>query len=130
MAPDPKLSCLLTTGAQFTKTLRTLTDDGLPDPGQYLRVSLDLDQRRYDRAQAETFYLQLLERVELLPAVRSAALSDKDVLRGLVGSSPVRVRVPGEGPDSLRGVVTMYAAAEFFDTIGLPILQGRRFAAG
>jgi predicted permease len=119
---------LLATGAQFTKTLRTLTDDGLPDPGQYLRVSLDLDQLRYGPPEAEAFYRQLLERVEALPAVRSAALADKDVLSGMVGLSPVRVRVPGAGSDPLRGVVTMYAAGKFFDTIGLPILQGRQFS--
>jgi putative ABC transport system permease protein len=42
----------------------------------------------------------------------------------------VRVWVPGWGPDPRREVVTMYAAGGYFDAMGLPIVQGRRFTAG
>jgi predicted permease len=120
---------LLATGAQFTNTLRTLTDEGLPEPKQFLRASLDLDKLRYDRAQSEAFYAQLLQRATEIPAVKAAGLANTDVLSGSVGSSSIRVWVPGWGPDPRRGVVTMYAAGRYFEAMGIPILQGRGFTA-
>ena len=68
---------LLATGAQFTATVRALSDDGLPEPAQFLSVSLDLDPLRYGPSQAEAFYAQLLHRVQELPGVRAGALSDR-----------------------------------------------------
>jgi predicted permease len=121
---------LLATGAQFTKTLWTLWDDGLPDAGQFLSVSLDLDQLRYERSEAETFYGELLARVEQLPSVRAAALTDRtavSMLGGWVGSWGVPVTVAGASGASPRGVLSTYATAGFFEAMGLSIATGRGF---
>ena len=120
---------LLATGAQFTNTLRTITDEGLPEPSQFLRASIDLDRLRYRPAEAEAFFAQLLERVDALPAVRAAGLANRDVLRGLLGSSPVRVWIHGRETDPRWLVVTTYAAGRYFETMGLGVVQGRGFTA-
>ena len=122
---------LLATGAQFTATVRALSDDGLPEPAQFLSVSLDLDPLRYGPSQAEAFYAQLLHRVQQLPGVRAAALSDRPasyLLGGLVTNWGPQVAVPG-GADIPWKTVTTYATAGLFETVGLPVLQGRTFSA-
>jgi putative ABC transport system permease protein len=122
---------LLATGAQFTTTVRALSDDGLPEPAQFLSLSLNLDPLRYGPLQADAFYSALLERVRELPGVGAAALSNRTaahLLAGLVASSGPQVAVPGR-PDVLRRIVTTYATAGIFETVGLPVLQGRTFSA-
>jgi predicted permease len=120
---------LLATSAQFSNTLRTmLANDGLPDAAHFLSASLDLDKLRYTRSEAEAFYSQLLQRVEELPMVRSAALVKGDVLSGGVGRElMLRVWVPGEA-EPRRGVLGMYAGGQLFETLGLPLLRGRTFS--
>ena len=122
---------LLATGAQFARTLRAMSDEGLPQPATFLAVSLDLDQLRYTREQAEAFYRDLLSRVEALPSVDSAALSGKSarsLLAGFVSSWGPKVAVPGV-PEAPRGVLTSYVSADFFEVMALPLLRGRTFTA-
>src|SRR5690606_23355044 len=76
---------LLATSALFTRALREMWDDGLPDPSQFLAASLDLDQLRYTPSNAREFYSDLLLRVQDLPAVKAAALTDRSVGRTLSG---------------------------------------------
>jgi predicted permease len=121
---------LLATGAVFTRALQDLWDDGLPEPSQFLTVSLDLDQLRYTPTQAEAFYGDLLRRVQELPTVNAAALTDRSVsqmLGGLVGSSGLEVSVPGQ-PGRVKGPLSTYATSDFFDAMGLTFVEGRTFA--
>lgn len=121
---------LLATGAQFTKTLTSLWNEGLPDPGQFLVVSLDVDKLRYDRPRAEAFYADLLTRVEQLPGVRSAALSGRSasrMLSGLVESWGVEVWIGGQPEHPRDRSLLTYATGGFFDTMGLQIVKGRTF---
>ena len=122
---------LLATGAQFTATVRALSDDGLPEPAQFLSVSLDLDPLRYGPSHAEAFYAQLLHRVRELPRVRAAALTDRTasyLLGGFVANWGPKVAIPG-GAEVPWKTVTTYATAGIFETVGLPVLQGRTFSA-
>ena len=123
---------LLATGAQFTTTLQSLWDEGLPDAGQFLAVSLDVDKLRYDRARTEGFYSDLLARVEQLPGVKAAALSGNrasGILSGSVESSGMRVSINGRPEDPRDRSLVSYATAGFFETMGLRIGKGRTFAA-
>ena len=121
---------LLATGAQFTATLQSLWDEGLPDAGQFLAVSLDVDKIRYDRTRTEGFYADLLVRVEQLPGVKAAALSGRrasGILSGGVDSGGVRISIGGRPEDPRDRSLVSYATAGFFETMGLRIGQGRTF---
>ncbi|MBA3638944.1 MAG: ADOP family duplicated permease [Acidobacteriota bacterium] len=124
---------LLATGAQFTKTLQTLWDDGLPEPEQFLAVSIDVDQLRYDRKQSDAFYDGLLARVQELPQVEAAALTNGTVanmLTGLVTSRGGSVSAPGSAGGPIDGTLMTYTTAGFFETMGLPLVAGRTFVSG
>ena len=121
---------LLATGAQFTKTLGSLWNEGLPEPGQFLVVSLDVDKLRYDRARSEAFYGDPLTRVEELPGVRAAALSGRSashMLRGLVESWGVEVWIGGQPEHPRDRSLLTYTTGGFFDAMGLQIVKGRTF---
>jgi predicted permease len=123
---------LLATGAQFTKTLQTLADEGLPEPGQFLVVSVDVDKLRYDRARTEAFYADLLARVEQLPSVTSAALTGRSaasMLRGLVSNWGLQVSIGGQPEGEWDRSLVTYATGGFFDAMGLQISKGRTFTA-
>lgn len=121
---------LLATGAQFTKTLQSLWEEGLPEAGQFLAVSLDVDKLRYDATRADGFYRDLLARIEELPQVQAAALTGRRasyLLGGFVESWGVSVLIGGQ-PDHPRDPsLTTYATAGFFEAMGLEIVQGRSF---
>ena len=121
---------LLATGAQFSKTLNSLWNEGLPEPAQFLVASLDVDKLRYDRARSEAFYGDLLARVEELPGVRAAALSGRNVsrmLNGLVESWGVEVWIGGQPEHPRDRSLLTYTTGGFFDTMGLQIVKGRTF---
>ncbi len=90
---------------------------------------LDPGSLGYTEAQDREFYRMLLERVRGLPGVSSASLSDylplgtSRILQGVQidGSSPP----PGE--DSIL-VQVAYVAPDFFNTMGIPVLNGRDFS--
>jgi putative ABC transport system permease protein len=118
---------LLGTGAQFTNTLHATWDDGLPDAGQFLVVPFDVDKLRYDRARAQAFYGDILAQVQQLPGVRAAALTGtraSSMLGGFVSNGGVRVSINGQ-PEN-RSLLT-YVTKDFFETMGLQIVQGRTF---
>lgn len=120
---------LLATSALFTRSLQEMWSDGLPEPSQFLTASFDLDQLRYTPQQADAFYAELLRRLEAIPAVRSAALTDRrvaQVLSGIVSSSGPAVSLPGQS-ERLKGVSSAYATADFFETMGLTFVEGRTF---
>ena len=120
---------LLATSALFTRALQELWDDGLPEASNFLTAALDLDQLRYTPQQADVFYAELLRRVQEVPTVRAAALTDRRVpeaLRGLVSSWGPEISVPGQ-PDRVRGTLSTYVTAAFFKTMGLTFAEGRTF---
>jgi predicted permease len=119
---------LLSTAAQFSRTLQAmLASDGLPDAEHFLSASVDVGKLQYTPAMVSSFYSQLLQKVSELPTVRAAALVDTDVLSGGLPESPIRVSIPGE-VERRRGIVSVYAAGDFFNAVGLPIVRGRAFS--
>jgi len=81
----------------------------------------------YDDARLTALYPRLVERLEAVPGVRSASLSN---LRLLSGSSwdenvvlPGYVARPDEDTDAQLRVVT----PRYFETLGLPLIAGRAF---
>lgn len=126
-------SALLLVGAGLF--LRSLGNAQSIDPGFRLRngvaVQLALELGgAYDEAQGRAFYDRLLERVRALPGVRSASLAEHLPLGLNIHVSSVEIEgrpKPGKGEEltvDRSGVVPGY-----FETLGIPLLAGRDFAA-
>ncbi|HKY43072.1 MAG TPA: ABC transporter permease [Pyrinomonadaceae bacterium] len=103
------------------------------DPGfnsdNLLTMHITLDGATYDRRAAE-YYRQLIERIESLPSVTSAAavstLPMSDV--GVDFKRPYwRAGEPEPGGDGEKVAVTM-ATPGYFKTMGISLLQGRNFS--
>ncbi|HEX8282764.1 MAG TPA: ABC transporter permease [Pyrinomonadaceae bacterium] len=109
------------------------------DPGfkvdNLLTMSVVLPREKYPSHERRTaFYRDLLARVESLPGVRSAAVTSWIPLAATQGDS---IGISPEGhPDPLPGqgkrptAVTRVVSPEYFDTMGIRLLQGRGFEDG
>jgi putative ABC transport system permease protein len=99
------------------------------NPDNVVTMQLSLPGSRYrNRAQIITFYQQLLQKVEALPGVESAAtsislppdllqISDDFVLEGSATST-----------DQTNPVAALLLSSpSYFKTLGIPLLQGREF---
>ncbi|HYU34632.1 MAG TPA: FtsX-like permease family protein, partial [Thermoanaerobaculia bacterium] len=127
-------SALLLVGAGLF--LRSLGHAQSIDPGFRLRkgvaaqIVLELSSA-YDEAKGRAFYDRLLEQARALPGARAVTLAEHLPLGLGVHVSSVQIEgkpkpPKGEEPQVDRtGVVPGY-----FETLGIPVLAGRDFAAG
>jgi predicted permease len=90
-------------------------------------VSADLALARYDEARAEQYWRRALERVSSLPGVEAAALAAR--LPFSINFNVEQFHVPGHrSPNDLGfSLQNTRVSADYFKTIGVPILQGRGF---
>jgi macrolide transport system ATP-binding/permease protein len=111
--------------------LRSLRNASAIDPGfdadNLLAMTMDLEQQGYDEARGKQFNAQLLDRVRALPGVVSASLTDSLPL-GLDGA---RRGITIEGYSAQPGESTELhsstVAPGYFETLRIPLLQGRTF---
>jgi putative ABC transport system permease protein len=92
-------------------------------------VSTELSMVGYDETRSKGFYDRALDRVRAIPGVESAALAER--LPFSINYNRNSVFLPDRhGPDD-KGLVFDVArvSPEYFATLGIPILQGRNFAA-
>jgi hypothetical protein len=117
---------LLSLGIQTTLGIEA----GFNPRGLYL-VSLDPIRDGYSGDQATAFLHKLLERVKALPAVSSATLTETiPVSLGITG---LRFSEPTSGTDNsqaLREALKYTVGKDYFDTTGIPIIQGCGFRSG
>jgi predicted permease len=124
------LSLVLLIGAGLlVRSLRNLMD---VDPGvartNLLLVTINPHLLGYDANRLTALYPRLLERLEAVPGVRSASLSN---LRLLSGSSwNENVVLPGYTPrqDEDTHAQLRLVTPRYFETVVLPLLAGRAFA--
>jgi predicted permease len=95
-----------------------------------LMMSLDPSSLHYTQAQAERLFERVAEQARLVPGVKSAALTRYMPMDGL----PPGVALVPEGfqfADGKESVTHSRSIVDegYFDTIGLPILEGRGFRA-
>jgi len=80
-------------------------------------------------AQQTSLYKQLLARLEALPGVRAASVSNRLLFNFNVAAGGAKIKVPGYTPPA--GADTscwgLWVGAKFFETMGMPLLQGRDF---
>jgi macrolide transport system ATP-binding/permease protein len=90
-------------------------------------VSADLDLARYDQARAEQYWGRALERVVSLPGVEAAALAAR--LPFSINFNVQQFHIPGHASPNDLGfsLQNTRVSADYFRTLGVPILQGRGF---
>src|SRR5262245_6682006 len=136
LAPRARLRDLLIV-AQVTVCLTLLVTAGLLlrglrraqtlDPGfrtdQALVARLDLRQQGYDQSRAAVFHQRLIERMEAVPGVKSVSLASV---------TPFDARDLGqvvpEGSSQEVSVDYNAISPKYFETLGIPLLQGRAFS--
>ncbi|HEV3469184.1 MAG TPA: ABC transporter permease [Pyrinomonadaceae bacterium] len=94
-----------------------------------LVLNYDLARQGYEQPRGEQFHRQVVERVEALPGVRSASLTDLFPLSLNYSSTNVQA----EGQAAARGANVPQAMVasvgpDYFPTMGIPLLAGRDFA--
>ncbi|HZS48898.1 MAG TPA: ABC transporter permease [Blastocatellia bacterium] len=100
------------------------------NPEHALTMSVDLGLQGYSDEKGKQFYHQLLERVQVLPGVKSATISNLLPLGLNNNSNWVFI----EGQPVTRGADTPEAdranvALKYFETMEIPIVAGRDFTA-
>jgi putative ABC transport system permease protein len=105
------------------------------DPGfrtdKLLTMSVVLPQQKYpDRARRAAFYTDMIRRVEALPGVRSAGVTNWIPLVSQGDSVGVTI----EGQPAPTGkpyiIVTRLVSPHYFDTMGIRLTEGRVFEEG
>ncbi|MGH9693254.1 MAG: ABC transporter permease, partial [Bryobacteraceae bacterium] len=114
---------LIAAAGAFVRSLQNLRsmDTGFKERN-VLMFQLDPRQVIHDRAQATSLYDRLLERINGLPGVESAALSRVAYSRGIWGDT---ILVPGDRTAHvIRG---NFITPRYFETLSIPLRAGRTF---
>jgi predicted permease len=123
---------LLVGGALLLQSLQRLRT---ADPGfsadHVLESGFDLVAAGYDPQRAERFREDLLDRVQALPGVESAAW-ERSLPFSYVGYLEAPILVDGYQPASDERPRSEYNQVDpgYFDTMGIPIVSGREFTRG
>lgn len=126
------LSLVLLIGAGLMiQSLQRLRDvDTGFDPVNVLTAEISLPRIRYDgKEPTRAFFERLLPRIQSLPGVRSASLTQ---IVPLQGNSWERGIIPEGTPvlqENFHSVLFYMVTPEHFETFGIPILRGRAFTA-
>ncbi len=97
------------------------------EPEKLLVLSFDVDAQGYDKARGMEHYRRVVERVEAIPGVISAAIASN---RPLGGGFTRTVFVEGQEPSrGGRGIFTTVGAVgpRYFETMSIPLVRGRNF---
>lgn len=124
---------LLTAAGLFTKGALKASE---ADPGysldRQLLAVVDTSLAGYDEAQGRQVYRRLMERLRAIPGVQSASMASVVAFGDMTEGKTVQKggTPPGFGKDGRRvGVPVVYyiVGADYFQTLGLPVLRGRGF---
>ena len=103
------------------------------DPGfradKLLTMKVVLPKQKYaDQTQRSAFYTELIRRIEALPGVRSAAVTNWIPLVRQGDSVGVSIEGrPAPEPGKMPIAVTRIISPHYFSTMGIQLLQGRQF---
>ena len=124
------VSVLLITAGLLTKTFQALGNEPLGfNPNNLLTIGLKLPSLKYrDTARQAAFYRQLLEKVEALPGVTTAAIDDDVPFSGFRATGNFTVTGQPEPRLGEEPIAEMHGVSpDYFKTMGIPILRGRIF---
>jgi predicted permease len=133
------LSLLLVTGAVLLVTsMRNIEriDPGF-DSSKLLLFRIDPTLNGYEGERLRSVYMSAIERLETLPAVRSATISSHTLIAN--SSAISGVTLPGEVPPPASGprqpreerlIWRLTVGDRFFETLRIPFVEGRNFGPG
>ena len=120
---------LLIIAAVFlTETLRRLqsTDPGFAQD-RVLTFTLDLEAGLGGKNQPTSIIDRFLQGVQQLPGVRGVGLAGRPLMRGTGLRMTVAPAGEATRPGEFMNTSVNYVSAEYFDTLGLRLLEGRTF---
>ena len=123
---------LLVIAGLFARSLVAVQRSNLGfDPQNVVELTMDPTEVGFNEAQGLAFYNSLLGRINTLPGVQSAALTSSAPMGGIGNNDYLKIsdyqNPSGQGlPLVSYGVVS----PGFFETMHIPILQGRSFTNG
>lgn len=121
------LSLLLLIGAGlFVRTLESLENENLGfDPHHLLLFGVDPSLAGYKGEQRIDFYGRLLHRLQALPGVKSATMSQNTLISGSRDSWDVSIEGLKPRPGQNRDVDWNFVGPSFFKTMEIQLLVGR-----
>src|SRR5215208_2647858 len=121
------LALLISTGL-FLRTLRYAQQIDLGfKPDQVLQVSFNLRLQGYNEAKGREFYRQIVDRLESLPGVQTASVTNLLPLGFIWLSTPVVPEDREVPPNDRVFAGSVSVGSQYFETIGTPLLRGRGF---
>ena len=129
VAGEIALSLALLVGAGLLlKTFAYLRATDVGVRGEHvLTASVRLPGNKYEKFdQIRRFYEQFLDKLRAAPGVQAAALTTK---LPLLGGNNGYIIIPGQQTESMTGplVENSSVSADYFRTMGIPLLEGRTF---
>ena len=113
---------LIQSSQQIQNTSPGFSTDGV------LTSTVDLFAAGYDKMRAKNFRDQLIDRVQALPGIQSAAFSGAlPFSYGGYASAPISVVGYVPSPDEDPSVEFNTISPGYFATVGIPLLSGREF---
>jgi predicted permease len=103
------------------------SDPGFPTAG-LVQATMSPETQGYTDEASDLFFRRALERIEQIPGVTSAALSDRMPLT--LNIHTTEAVLDGQATDDPRSryiLDTTQVSERYFETMGLPILDGRNF---
>lgn len=123
------LALLISTGL-FLRTLSYARQIDLGfKPDQVLEISFNLRLQGYNEAKGWEFYQRIVERVERLPGVQTASVTNLLPLGFMWLSTPVVPEDREVPPDNRVFAGDVCVGSKYFETIGTTLLHGRDFTA-
>jgi predicted permease len=123
------LALLLLTAFLVIGVRKTVGTEVGFDPRRLYLISLDPVRDGYSPERAAAFFPKLLERVQGLPSVTAASLTDT-VPVSMNGNGWVPFTTAGAGDANSRvvhGALKYTVGKDYFETLGIPIVLGRGF---
>ena len=121
---------LLISAGLFIRSLRNArsTNHGF-QTDNLLIASMDVGLQGYEESKGRNFYHQLLERIQRVPGVSAASLVQLVPLGGDTQQIGVTVEGYEAQRDEKMSIDFNTVAPRYFETVGIPLLQGRDFSS-
>ncbi|HXQ72681.1 MAG TPA: ABC transporter permease, partial [Pyrinomonadaceae bacterium] len=114
--------------------VRSLRNAQSIDPGfemdHLLTMKLDTTAVGLDENKATAFYKNVVEQTRSLPGVRSVSMASSSPLEVISGLRPVHVEGYAPRPGDDMNYSFNIVAPDYFQTMGIPLIQGREFNDG
>jgi predicted permease len=121
------LSLVLLAGAGlFLRTLKNLQNQDFGfNRRNVLLVEFNAKFAGYKSEQLDGLYQRILDRLDALPGIRSAALAGSPPISAGSWDSPIFIQGQTPAPDEDISTLINRVSPRYFETLGIPVLQGR-----